>query len=398
MTDVYESVSRAIIGLLIKEPFFAHLLGSIPREVSEKTDTIGLQLQPLCPRLLINKTYFMETLLSDEERQAAIKHEALHIAFSHFMRRSDRQIHEIFDIAADLVVNQYVRENDLPKNAITISCFPELNLRYRETVDYYYDALIEHDALQSSALSGAQQNEQNAPQAISRVLIEHGLGSHKHWGQANQSTRYAVENLIVAARNRTPARQRGTIPSGIGRMLDLILQDREPQVDWKRQMRLFGSNSRRTRVVHTMKRVSKRYATRPGIKIKRHQKLLVAVDISGSIDHDAVEMFFAEIDGLWRSGAEITVIECDCEIGRSYPYRGNYPKDISGRGGTDFDPVFQYACDHPNERYDGILYLTDGHAGEPQVRPPCRVLWVITPEGTSQNVAFGRSIKLAKQV
>ena len=62
MPDIYESVSRSIIGLLIDEPFFAHLLGSIPREGSEKTETIGLELQTFGPRLLINEKYFLKEL------------------------------------------------------------------------------------------------------------------------------------------------------------------------------------------------------------------------------------------------------------------------------------------------------------------------------------------------
>lgn len=394
MADIHESISRSIIGLLLKEPFFAHLLGSIPRVVSDRTGTIGLEIQPLCPRLLVNETYFLETLQSDEERRAAIKHEALHLAFSHFMRRTDRQVHEVFDIATDLVVNQYFCHSELPQNAITISCYPNLRLRHHETVDYYYDALINHHVRCSSTLSEDREQEGQSLQSIKQIEADKGRGSHQHWGQEKQSTRYTVEKLILAARDRTPIQRRGTIPGGVSQLFDLIAQDREPQVDWKRQLRLFGTNSRRTRVAHTMKRISKRYATRPGIKVKRHQKLLIAIDTSGSIDDDALQMFFAEVYGLWRSGAEITVIECDCEIRRSYLYRGETPTDISGGGGTDFDPVFQYVLDRPNERYDGILYLTDGYASKPQIQPPYNVLWVITPDGTSDSSAFGRAIKL----
>ena len=73
------------------------------------------------------------------------------------------------------------------------------------------------------------------------------------------------------------------------------------------------------------------------------------------------------------------MIECDCEVGRTYPYRGQTPTDLSGGGGTAFDPVFQYVRGRRQERFDGIIYLTDGYASRPEVRPPCRVLWVITP-------------------
>ena len=437
MPDIYESVSRSIIGLLIDEPFFAHLLGSIPREVSEKTETIGLELQTFGPRLLINEKYFLKELRTEKKRRAAIKHEALHIAFSHFMRRNDRQIQAVFDLAADLVVNQYLSHKVLPDNAVTLNSFPELKLKPDQTLEYYYDALIKHyQPLQdsnsqpgdedpdgetqtgdASGSSGPDQDSKDpdgdgdgnsdgetgtgdasslsaAGQAIQKMLDPNGRGSHEHWGQADQATEYAVENLIIRARDRTPVKQWGTIPGGIGQLIDLILEGRKSQVDWKRQLRLFGASSRRTRVIHTIKRVSKRYGTRPGIKIQRFQKILVAIDTSGSIDMDALELFFGEIRGMWRNGAEITVIECDCEVGRTYPYQGQTPSDLSGGGGTDFDPVFQYLRERRQEQYDGIIYLTDGYAATPVVRPPCRVLWVITPDGSDDATAFGPAIHL----
>ena len=97
---------------------------------------------------------------------------------------------------------------------------------------------------------------------------------------------------------------------------------------------------------------------------------------------------------MWRHGAEVTGIECDCEVQRVYQYRGTTPEAISGGGGTDFDPVFQYAKSNRQLQFDGIVYLTDGYAEEPTIAPPCRVLWVLTPDGTKESLAFGNAIEL----
>ena len=51
-----------------------------------------------------------------------------------------------------------------------------------------------------------------------------------------------------------------------------------------------------------MKRISKRYGTRPGIKIKRYQRLAVAVDTSGSIKENDFVIFFNEIHSMWKQG------------------------------------------------------------------------------------------------
>ncbi|MEO2021470.1 MAG: VWA-like domain-containing protein, partial [Pirellulaceae bacterium] len=241
---------------------------------------------------------------------------------------------------------------------------------------------------------GKEKKETAAAGALRKALQQQRHGDHQHWGTADTATTYAVENLLIRARDRTPVKDWGSIPGMIGDLIAMILQQRKPQVDWRRRLRLFGASSRRTRIVHTIKRVSKRYGTRPGIKVKRFQKLLVALDTSGSIDIDALELFFSEVRGMWRNGAEVTVIECDCEVQRVYPYRGTTPEAISGGGGTDFNPVFEYAKSNRQLQFDGIVYLTDGYAAEPTIKPPCRVLWVLTPDGTKESLAFGAAIEL----
>ncbi len=57
-----------------------------------------------------------------------------------------------------------------------------------------------------------------------------------------------------------------------------------------------------------------------------------------------LETFFAEIDGLWRLGHDIEVVECDVAIRRCYPYEGRPPQVALGGGGTRFDaPVARAA-------------------------------------------------------
>ena len=46
-------------------------------------------------------------------------------------------------------------------------------------------------------------------------------------------------------------------------------------------------------------------------------------------------------------------------------------------------------------QFDGAIYLTDGYAEEPEIRPPCKLLWVITPDGdTGDHLKYGRTIQL----
>ena len=143
------------------------------------------------------------------------------------------------------------------------------------------------------------------------------------------------------------------------------------------------------------RRVSKRYGTYPGVKIKRYQRLAVVVDTSGSIQRDDLELMFGEIHGMWRQGAGIDVVECDAAVQHTWQYRGRLPDKIHGGGGTAFDPAFQWLRANRMTKYDGCIYLTDGYAPKPTVRPPCKLLWLVTESGgMGEHLVFGRSVLL----
>ena len=106
-------------------------------------------------------------------------------------------------------------------------------------------------------------------------------------------------------------------------------------------------------------------------------KLLVAVDVSGSISSESLSYFFGVINGAFRYGFEsIDVIQFDCGV-RVVQSLRKVMRDVVavGRGGTSFQEPVDYASDNG---YDGLLILTDGYAPEP-VLPKnmrCKIIWV----------------------
>ena len=399
MKDVQEELSRCIIQMLFKEPFFNHLLSGVVRVVTEDVPTAAVSFSGNKLQLLINESFFLKELRSQTNRVAVIKHEALHLLFKHLFRMDlgnyDRSL---FNIAADLVVNQFIGSWKLPDSAVTLSTFPDLGLEQNQTVEWYYEKLIK---LRDS--SSARDSFPKSADALSKILDKTIHGDHSHWGVSKdakgQIDAYAAETeldrMIIQARERTPSKYHGTIPGEINALIDSLIESRKPKVDWRRALRIFATNSRRTYIFSTMHRISKRYGTRPGIKVKQFQKIAVAVDTSGSISDTDLGIFFTEIDAMYKQGAEIVVIECDAEVQRTYNYNGQLPTEVAGRGGTVFDPVFAFLRSNRLTHYDGCIYLTDGYADEPTIRPPCPLLWVITSNGDAgDHLRFGRIIKL----
>jgi predicted metal-dependent peptidase len=375
--------------MLLKEPFYAHFLSGVIREVTDKVPTAAVGFKSGKIALYVNENFFLNELKSVNERVAVIKHETLHIIFKHLFRMKTKSYdNKLFNVAADIVVNQLIHPWKLPDSAVTLDTFPELKLPKDKSVEWYYENLKQNASKDSDYKKRLEE------------IFEKGTHSdHKMWGEnENFSMEVAeteVDRMIIQARDRTPAKDHGSIPLGIKSLIKNIIEKRNPQINWKRALKIFSSTSRRTRVYHSMKRISKRYGTRPGIKIKRFQKLAVAIDTSGSINMDTINIFFSEIHRMWKLGAEIEILECDAEVQKKYSYKGYVPEFISGGGGTSFDPVFEHIRSNRFERYDGCIYLTDGYAPQPTIKPPCKVFWCITKNGKiGSHLKFGRAVKM----
>ena len=227
-----------------------------------------------------------------------------------------------------------------------------------------------------------QSEKDSIKNKIIQISEKESHSYHSKWGENEEISQNVIntelDRMIIQSKDRTPLKDYGTIPIEIKKRINIIIEKRKSQIDWKRALRLFSTSSRKTRIYHTMKRISKRYGTRPGIKIKRYQRILVAIDTSGSINEDEYGVFFKEINSMWKQGGEIDIIECDATVQNKYKYRGKLPNFIKGGGGNSFDPVFRYLKSRRFEKYDGCIYFTDGYANEPKIKPPCKVFWLIT--------------------
>ena len=108
-------------------------------------------------------------------------------------------------------------------------------------------------------------------------------------------------------------------------------------------------------------------------------KLLVAVDVSGSISSQDLSYFYGVINSAFRYGfTEVDVIQFDAGV-RVIQTLRKVLRDVAvvGRGGTSFQEPVDYAN---SNGYDGLVILTDGFAPEPVIPDGmrCRIVWVCT--------------------
>ena len=152
----------------------------------------------------------------------------------------------------------------------------------------------------------------------------------------------------------------------------------DPRMEWGAELRRFAATERVRQI--SMRRPNRRQPERIG-EIPGYQrrptlsKLLIAIDTSGSMHKQIFQAIDGELSGL-ADLATLEICEVDDEIRRTYAYKGRL-RDIQGRGGTDFHPVFASAFLAKRRGLSGIVYFTDGKGPFPKVGPRIPVLWVL---------------------
>lgn len=218
-----------------------------------------------------------------------------------------------------------------------------------------------------------------------------GLGPPTHPLKLAQMRRLLREHLGDAegggAHDVDPTRPRA------GKELDRVLAPsrRDGTLDWRRLVHEAFERQRRVRPDYL--RPNRRHPARvgevPGRSRRRpKQRLLVAIDTSGSMSVTALERVASEVERLGRV-ALVTVVECDAALHRLYPLRGALGPFVGG-GDTDFRPVLEAP---EAARFDGLVYFTDGHAPPPANPRRVPTLWVLTGD-RPRAPAFGHVVRL----
>lgn len=169
-----------------------------------------------------------------------------------------------------------------------------------------------------------------------------------------------------------------------GHLKDQILASLNAKIDYRKVLKNFRASILSEKKHLTRFKPSRRFEFEyMGSKREFTTKLLLAIDTSGSISNQNLKNFYGVINKFFKYGIEsIDVLNFDCELqGEPVNFKRRQTSfNISGRGGTDFQPVFDYAKDHPE--YDGVIILTDGYADHPQKKSgtKAKFVWVLPSE------------------
>jgi len=277
---------------------------------------------------------------------------------------------------------------------------------------------------------GSQMSDQELEDAlkgmnpVDRKILDMFLQAqqaHKHWdqGDGGETDAHKLEGhgrQIIKDAVDSHKKCRGTVPSHIEELIRKMLMP--PTVPWTqflhdivvrtqqtrkergmarpskvlaalvKQAYLWEKDSENEERVDLIKRIQclKRTSVFPGIKHERKFTILYAIDTSGSMSTKELEKSTSELQHIQKSDPEIRiqVIYADADINKIYEIgpHDEVDYDMSGRGGTDFEPVFEKTLElinHIDKAPDILIYATDGYAPAPVTKLPIPCVWLITP-------------------
>ena len=163
-----------------------------------------------------------------------------------------------------------------------------------------------------------------------------------------------------------------------GAFAEKLKASTKAKINWRNVFSGFRASILSSRRKLTRMRPNRRTGFENMGSIRRFDtKLLVAVDVSGSISTQSLSYFYGVVNSAFRYGFEsVDVIQFDAGV-RVVQNLRKVMRDVLaiGRGGTSFQEPIEYA--HENG-YDGLLILTDGYAPEPMIpdNMRCKIIWV----------------------
>ena len=318
--------------------------------------------------------------MSDEALEEALRAEALRILLKHpYERRPDGCSQQAMGLGSNLVIG-----DNYAHSRFRIETPKEYGLKGGMNYEWYARQVEE---MQEGDDSGDGKDDEGKASGKATQGGSQG-GQEKENGEKyrdlaelweeDDMTAQLINGVIESTKSW------GSISGQFAEMLNASLK---AKINWRNIFAGFRASIISSKRKLTRMRPNRRTGfDNMGSIRKFDTKLLVAVDVSGSICTKSLKYFYGVINSAFRYGFEsIDVIQFDCGVKVVHSLK-KVVKDVAvlGRGGTSFQEPVDYA--HENG-YDGLIMLTDGYAPAPRIPEGFRtgILWVCENENCLEH-------------
>lgn len=376
---------------LYKDPFYGHISLGLQKSFSDRIKTACAQIVGINIELFFNEEYYNS--LNDKQKVGLMIHELSHVCLFHLVHWDDYDDKELFNIAADMTINQYIELDYLPPNAILPSSFPELNIPAFKDTKFYYEFLKQAASAGKSPRLDALLNHMKGGGV---AVCSHPLWEESKDGEGNpvagisdnikDLVRAQIEHEIKQVYEENFSKNAGSLPGYLRELVLSMYMKTPPVLDWKTVVRQFKAYCDKQVIKLTRTKPNKRFPDFEATTLRQQRKMLVGIDVSGSISQESLMEFYTQIGHMARHGVEIDIAEWDAGLTRPiYEFNARNPhskmKGFKGGGGTNPYEVVQYL--NKSRNHNACVMLTDGYIGGSWDKKVCKpILWICNAGGT----------------
>jgi predicted metal-dependent peptidase len=297
--------------------------------------------------------------MSDDALEEALRAEAVRLLLKHpYERRPDGCTQQSMGLASNLVIG-----DNYSHPRFRIETPADMGLKSGMNYEWYA-----REVERQSSGSGDRYADESGAGGMAQVAGDKHRDLAELWDE-DDLTVQLINGVISSTKSW------GSLS---GSFVEKLQSSLKAKINWRNVFAGFRASIISSKRKLTRMRPNRRtgFANMGSIH-KFDTRLLVAVDVSGSITTENLRYFYGVINSAFRYGFQhIDVIQFDCGV-RMVQSLKHVIKEtaIIGRGGTSFQEPVDYA--HENG-YDGLVMLTDGYAPEPIIPEGFRtkLLWV----------------------
>jgi predicted metal-dependent peptidase len=370
-------MQKARAKMLVKHPFFATLLLSMPMVETRDIPTLATDME----KIYWNPD-FVETL-NDEELLTGMAHEVMHVALLHGARLGGRNPF-IFNMAADYCINPVLVDSGFAPITGWLC-----EKKYEKmSADQVYDLLIKKADKERKEGRSGKPGEGNMP-GFDKMHGETGdLLPLPGAGDPAAESRVKRNVQQRVAQAASYARMAGKLSGDLERLVNEVL---DPKVPWFHVLRDYMTRTAQDDESWTRRNRRFSGTFMPSRFSQKMGPVVIVGDSSGSC-YDDMEAYLAETGSIATDlcPEHIRFVWCDTHVkGEQVFEEGDtvvlHPK---GFGGTDMRVGLTHV-----EQYDSaiVILFTDGYTPWPDVDPPYPLIVCCT---TNAPVPIGEVIRI----
>lgn len=378
--------------------FYSHIFFQVDREKTDKIPTMGVGIQNKRVKLYYNEE-FLDKIINEngpDHAKTVLKHEASHLINKHIFKerryKSDAGInHSLENVAMDCSLNQYINQDHIDDiGGVSLNSFKKM---LKESKPEQVEAFKDYPYYLELLLKEKEERQNKGKsKEFEKMIKDAQMDDHSGLGEQSVDPVDAAifDEVIKNAVDQT-MREGGTIPGG---MEDLINVGRGSVIPWQRHISRFINKTKKMNRKKSRTKRNRRYGIKfAGSTRDFESNILVALDTSGSMTEQDIQKCLREMYKIYEihNNIGIDIVECDAEITEVFTYNGGRKFKVSGRGGTDFNPVLKY---YKENAYDGLVFFTDGgHWGSELEDPKKDVIWGLV-EDYNFKPKFGKVLNI----